>query len=75
MSFGPIAKFGRSPENEIAAVESLSQMHKIFHGAKTGTGVTSSKAGEFIQGRTGEPAVDDMGFCNLCGKHQHADGS
>jgi hypothetical protein len=68
-TFGPVAKYGRSPENEIASVESLSQMHKIMHGVKTGSGYTPSKAEEFITGRTGEPAVDDMGFCNLCNKH------
>lgn len=73
-TFGPVAKYGRSPENEIASVESLSQMHKIMHGAKTGTEYTPSKAEEFIAGRTGEPAVDDLGFCNMCNKHTISGG-
>lgn len=74
-NFGPVNKFGRSPENEIAAVETLSQLHRIMHGANSSTGISASKAKEFIEGKTGEPAVDDMGFCNLCNKHEIADGS
>jgi hypothetical protein len=72
--FGPIKKFGESPGNQIARVETLSKMHAILHGGEKDAGITSERAKEFIQGKTGEPAVDGMGFCNLCNKHEVADG-
>lgn len=72
--FGPVRAFGSSPKGEVAKVESLSKMHAILHGGEKDSGITSERAKEFIQGKTGEPAVDDMGFCNLCNKHELADG-
>jgi hypothetical protein len=54
-------------------VESLARMHSIIHGAKSSF-QTPTSASRFIHGMTGEPAVDDMGFCNMCGKHTIADG-
>ena len=55
-------------------VENLARMHSIIHGAKSSL-QTPTSASRFIHGMTGQPAVDEMGFCNMCGKHTIADKS
>lgn len=51
----------------MSRVEDLSRMHDIMHGAKSNLH-TPTSAEHFVAGRTGEPARDEDGFCNMCGK-------
>jgi hypothetical protein len=59
-------------------LSTLQSMHDTFHNVqKKGQirprALSARKAGEFIQGRTGEPVLNENGECNFCGKKTNPD--